>query len=260
MNRIFTFYLKAGFIISLLSLPFIFWVLPDIKKNELTYKIWISSFFPQLIYIFYLSRNLSLKELKEICCFHFSKLNVWLIILCFLIPIIVYSILSLANFIETCRYLNFSSATLIYPFLLFLSAFGEEFLFRYVPFELLKLQNSIKNVLFISLFFSVFHLFNPNIEVVGFLNIIITGVFFCIVYFISRSLLLVTLIHAWWNFIIGGIFGSSISGMKIVSLLKYIPQQSEILSGGEFGFEGSVVTTIVFLIYIVALYKFFLRG
>lgn len=91
--------------------------------------------------------------------------------------------------------------------------------------------------------------------IIGFINIIVAGVFFSILYLKSNSILLATIIHAFWNFTIGCILGSNISGMKITSVLKYFPEKPFALSGGEFGFEGSIITTIILSFYSVFLYK-----
>ena len=65
--------------------------------------------------------------------------------------------------------------------------------------------------------------------------------------------------HTLWNFILGFIVGSQISGIITYhSIFFSIPvENKELISGGAFGFEASIVTTIVelvislFVIYLI---------
>jgi membrane protease YdiL (CAAX protease family) len=253
MKKIFNFYIKAFFYISLISIPFIFVAIPDLSKNEFTHRIWISTFIPQLIYIAYLFKTNKLYESFKtnliVKPFHFN-----IIIFSLLIPPIIYIFLIGFKLIRVYGFYNWDINILIYFILIFLSALSEEILFRFIPYKLLVGNITMKKIILISSFFSVFHLFNPNINTIGLINIILAGIFFSLIYLKSNSILLATIIHAFWNFSIGCIFGSNISGVKIISFLKYSPQKPFIWSGGDFGFEGSIITTIIFLSYSFFLY------
>jgi membrane protease YdiL (CAAX protease family) len=254
MSKFFSFYVKAFFIISFISVPFIFISFSDMNKNELTYKLWISSFFPQLIYIIYLLKKYNLfKEFKE--GFIRKKNDYKTITFCFLIPYLIYILLKIFGLIKIDYSINWDFNIIIYFILIFFSALVEEVLFRFIPYTLWNDNITTKKIISISLFFSLFHLFNPNFSVIGIINIIIVGVFFSFLYLKNKSIILVTVIHALWNFSIGCVLGSNVSGLKVVSLLKYSPQKSDFLSGGQFGFEGSIITTLIFLIYSVVLYS-----
>ncbi|WP_413614495.1 type II CAAX prenyl endopeptidase Rce1 family protein [Flavobacterium sp. N502540] len=63
-----------------------------------------------------------------------------------------------------------------YFILIFLSALLEEILFRYIPYKILIKEISIKNIVLVSVFFSFFHLFNPNVNIIA-LIIVLAGVF-----------------------------------------------------------------------------------
>ena len=253
MKKIINFYLKAFLCISFISIPFIFIAFPDLNKNELTFKMWVSTFIPQLLYILYLFKKDQLFESFKVSFLKTSfEFN---IAISFLLPFIIYLILFIFKLINIDLNYNWDNTILIYLIMIFLSALLEEILFRFIPFRILGNQITLKNIILISLFFSVFHLVNPNMTIIGFVNIIVAGVFFSILYLKSNSILLATIIHAFWNFTIGCILGSNISGMKITSILKYFPQKPFALSGGEFGFEGSIITTIILSVYSVFLYK-----
>jgi len=53
--------------------------------------------------------------------------------------------------------------------------------------------------------------------------------------------------HTFWNFILGFIVGSQVSGIATYNSIFFsIPvENKDLISGGIFGFEASVVTTIV---------------
>lgn len=65
--------------------------------------------------------------------------------------------------------------------------------------------------------------------------------------------------HTLWNFILGFIVGSQISGIITYNSVFFsIPvENKDLISGGVFGFEASIVTTIVeltislFVIYLI---------
>lgn len=254
MKKIFNFYIKAFLYISFISIPFLFIAFPDLKKNEFTYRIWISTFFPQLLYILYLFRKNDLFGLFKanfINKFFYTSL----IIFSFSMPFIVYFSLIGFRLIEVTEYYNWDINIIYYFIMIFLSALLEEILFRFIPYTLLANNITMKKVILISVFFSIFHVFNPNITIIGILNIIIAGIFFSIIYLKSNSVFLVTIVHAFWNFSMGCILGSNISGAKITSILKYIPKEPSVLSGREFGFEGSIITTLIFLTFSAVLYN-----
>lgn len=247
MKKIFNFYVRAFLLISFISIPFIFIAFEDFKKNEFTYKIWLATFCPQSIYLYYLFRKEKLYSNFKINFFYKGFYNYTILLIC-LIPFIVYMSLIGFKLIQVYNYGNWDLEIVIYFILLFFSALIEEILFRYIPYKILVTDISIKNIILVSLFFCLFHLFNPNVNIIGLLNVAIAGVFFSLIYLKSNSILVTSFIHAFWNFSIGCLFGSSISGIKILSILQYVPKKPFYLSGGDFGFEGSIITTIVFSI------------
>ncbi|WP_337965387.1 CPBP family intramembrane metalloprotease [uncultured Flavobacterium sp.] len=253
MKKIFNFYIKAFLIISFISIPFIFIVFEDLNTKIFSYKIWIATFFPQFIYILYLFRKEKLFNTFKTNFLGKGLYNNAILITC-LIPFIIYSFLVGFKLIKVYNYSNWDIEIIVYFILIFLSALLEEILFRFIPYKVLVNDISIKDVLLVSLLFSFFHLFNPNINVVGLVNVAIAGVFFSLIYLKSNSILLTSFIHAFWNFSIGCLLGSNISGIKVISILEYVPQKPFFLSGGDFGFEGSIITTLLFLMSCAFLY------
>ena len=87
----------------------------------------------------------------------------------------------------------------------------------------------------------------------------LAGVTFSLIYYYTGNLWLVGAMHTLWNFILGFIVGSQISGIITYNSVFFsIPvENKDLISGGVFGFEASIVTTIVeltislFVIYLI---------
>jgi membrane protease YdiL (CAAX protease family) len=88
------------------------------------------------------------------------------------------------------------------------------------------------------------------------INIFIAGIFLSLVYLKTNSIIVSTIVHFLWNFLIGCIYGSNISGLKIYSIANYnIVSNKSFLTGVDFGFEGSILTTLIFSIFSLILIK-----
>lgn len=110
-----------------------------------------------------------------------------------------------------------------------------------------------------ALLFAALHLMNSGITVLSFVNLTLFGVF-ASVYFIRRGNIWgIGAFHTIWNFVQGNFYGIKVSGMTLkTSVLTTIPVEGkELLSGGDFGLEGSIWVTIVLTAGIILL--FFLK-
>lgn len=124
---------------------------------------------------------------------------------------------------------------------------SEELLFRAYFFN--NFTGRLANgVLISSLFFAAMHLFNPNISVIGFINIFIAGVLFACTYLWSGSLLLPIGIHITWNYVMGYIFGLPVSGLTIDGLLQVEVTGPAWITGAQFGLEGGLLATLLLLL------------
>jgi hypothetical protein len=64
--------------------------------------------------------------------------------------------------------------------------------------------------------------------------------------------------HFTWNLFMGNVYGISVSGMDLGgSIIKSQPLGNPIISGGDFGLEGSIVTTILLVLYSLIIWKFY---
>ena len=156
---------------------------------------------------------------------------------------------------------NISILLLIKVFIIFIfQALLEEILFRGYLMPFFSKVIGIKfTITLLSFLFTCIHLFNPNLDVIGLANVFLAGVTFSLIYYYTGNLWLVGAMHTLWNFILGFIVGSQISGIITYNSVFFsIPvENKDLISGGVFGFEASIVTTIVeltislFVIYLI---------
>jgi uncharacterized protein len=140
---------------------------------------------------------------------------------------------------------------LLLSMLLFtLAGFGEELFFRGYPFQ--TLVESIKApaaVIIMSVAFGIAHFWNPNITPLALFNIILAGVWLSVAYLKTRTLWLPTGLHVSWNFFQHTIFSFPVSGQVMDDRTLFIMNESGpvLLTGGEFGPEGGLITTVVLM-------------
>lgn len=107
-----------------------------------------------------------------------------------------------------------------------------------------------------ALFFASLHLLNAGITVLAFINLTLFGVFASL-YFIRRGNIWgIGAFHSVWNLVQGNFYGIQVSGMPVGNtLFRMNPVEGkELLSGGAFGMEGSLICTVVYLAGIIWLY------
>jgi len=108
-----------------------------------------------------------------------------------------------------------------------------------------------------SALFSLLHLLNftvlaPSVKahtvVASIINIALFGAVAALLVIRTGALWAAIGLHWGWNFSCGFIFGSPVSGLKFEhQVLRVIWHGNEILTGGSFGLEGSVVVTVMLL-------------
>jgi membrane protease YdiL (CAAX protease family) len=139
--------------------------------------------------------------------------------------------------------------------LMMLIAFSEELVFR--GYILGNLLDSFKNkwiALGISaLLFAIFHAGNPGMNTIAFVNLFLAGMLLGINYIFTRNLWFSFLFHLSWNFFQGPLLGFNVSGLHLPSLLQLETKGDPVLTGGDFGLEGSVLNTAISLIALMVL-------
>lgn len=111
-----------------------------------------------------------------------------------------------------------------------------------------------------SLIFSLMHFFNPNFAFVPFLNILLAGVFLGASYIYTRNVCFPIALHWFWNWLQGPILGYEVSGNRFGdSLFKLQLPEVNLINGGAFGFEGSILCTVLMLIGTALIIKIYNR-
>ena len=129
----------------------------------------------------------------------------------------------------------------------FVVAVGEEIVFRGIMFRLLDSQFNICAALLISAFvFGAAHIINPNATLISTIGIsLAAGVLFGLSFKYYRTLWAPIGIHWSWNFVQGTVAGCPVSGgTPDYSILQSVTTGPELLTGGLFGPEASIITMI----------------
>ena len=192
--------------------------------------------------------NIATSYLKGAFFGTLQVLNVFLIIFC-LNAIDIYYVANIPILIFTK----------ILIFFIFQGLF-EEILFRGYLMPMFTKVIGIKfTIILLSFLFTCIHLLNPNLSMIGLTNVFLAGVTFSLIYYYTGNLWLVGAMHTLWNFILGFVVGSYVSGIPtIYSIFFSVPVEGKnLISGGEFGFEASIVETMLelfvslFVIYLI---------
>jgi len=141
----------------------------------------------------------------------------------------------------------------------FTVAIFEEILIRGIVFRIIEEKLGSYYALFISAaLFGALHLPNEGSTLFSALSVAIeAGLLLGMAFIYSRNLWFPIALHFAWNFMQSGIFGAVTSGnQKTDSLLVTKIQGPKILTGGEFGPEGSI-QAMVFCIIATGILLFF---
>jgi membrane protease YdiL (CAAX protease family) len=125
----------------------------------------------------------------------------------------------------------------------------EETLIRGVLFRILEESLGSWIALGLSaIIFGLLHAFNPGATVVSTAAIALeAGILLAAAYMYARTLWFVIGLHFAWNFTEGGIFATSVSGGKVEGLIGVQFGGSDLITGGKFGPEASLVAVLVCL-------------
>lgn len=147
-------------------------------------------------------------------------------------------------------------------FFFLLVAVTEELALRgYILRRLLQTRMNKFLALFLSsLLFAGMHLTNPNIAFLPLLNLLLAGAMLGATYLYTRNLWFPISLHLFWNWLQGPVLGYEVSGNKIGdSLLSLQLSDNTLLNGGAFGFEGSLVCTVLMVMLTVGIIWWFER-
>jgi hypothetical protein len=144
--------------------------------------------------------------------------------------------------------------------LMMMVALGEEMVFRgYILRNLLQSMNKWAALIITTLLFVIAHAGNPGISVVAIINLLLGGLLLGINYIYTRNLWYALLFHLSWNFFQGPVLGYEVSGINLQSVLEPELKGPTWLTGGQFGFEGSLAATMVFMPALLILFLVYER-
>jgi membrane protease YdiL (CAAX protease family) len=170
--------------------------------------------------------------------------------------ILVFICLAFCKSIVVSKPLLSNLITSIFSFLLIVSI--EEIFFRGIIFQAIEDRfGSTISIILTSLAFATAHYFNPYFSIIAFINTFMAGILFAIIFILTRSIILSTIFHFYWNFFLALFIGSPVSGLMENTNIIFFTNSSipRILSGGLYGFEGGIIVTFILFFNILFLSK-----
>lgn len=126
------------------------------------------------------------------------------------------------------------------------AAVHEELLFRGYGFQKLHGRFPLFALFFVAFFFAWLHAGNEAVTSLGLINIFLGGLLLGLAYQRYGRLWFPIGLHLAWNLMSGPILGHEVSGYEALqTLFREVGGGPELLTGGEFGIEGSIWMTVV---------------
>ena len=149
-------------------------------------------------------------------------------------------------------YSAFSLKEIVLSFLLFsVISIAEEVLVRgYILKNLIVSFNKYFALILSSLLFAAMHLANSHISYIAFTNIFLGGILLGLSYIYTKNLWVPIGLHLGWN-LFQSLLGFNVSGQDIYSIFDITRDTDNILNGGQFGFEGSILSVILEVVFII---------
>ena len=176
----------------------------------------------------------------------------------------LFMILWLIGAINVTGFVGFKPGVFIVSAMLFMAAFDEELIFR--GYILNNMMDSSKNRWIAlggsSLLFALMHAGNPSVwsNWVPMTELFAAGFILGISYTFTKNLWFPTFFHFGWNFF-QGLLGFEISGINVDSWKMVAHENTgnvpDIISGGAFGIEGSVITLSCTIICTYFIFKYY---
>jgi len=175
----------------------------------------------------------------------------------------LFLLLWLLGAITITGYVGFKPGVFFVSMMLFLAAFDEELIFRgYILNSMMDSSSRWVALAGSSALFALMHAGNPSVwsNWVPMTELFAAGFILGISYTFTKNLWFPTFFHFGWNFF-QGLLGFEISGINVDSW-KMISHENtgnvpDIISGGAFGIEGSVITLSCTIICTYFIYKYY---
>ncbi|HXJ43218.1 MAG TPA: CPBP family intramembrane glutamic endopeptidase [Bryobacteraceae bacterium] len=147
-------------------------------------------------------------------------------------------------------------AALFMPVLLFCGAVGEEIAFRGFFLQyLMRGYGAWAAILGVGALFGITHAANPGATSLGLLNTAIFGIIFGAAVLRTHDIWLAAGMHFGWNVILP-FLGVELSGLTIrVTEYRLVWKAGILWSGGDYGPEASVLTSVVLVLLALSVWK-----
>lgn len=117
--------------------------------------------------------------------------------------------------------------------------------------------SKIVSVSISSIFFGLLHSANNHVSLISIFNLCLFGLFLSLYVILKGNIWGACGIHGAWNCVQGSVFGIEVSGEPMLSnsLVHVKTYGADWISGGKFGVEGSMITSIVLIVACYWLYQ-----
>ncbi len=208
------------------------------------------------VFIYFLSI-----EKRKIEIFGFTKKNIFknyfvgLIMGLIAVSLITF-IAIFSGWIDVYKMPDINILGIVIMFVAFIfQGMSEEIVFRAVLMpRIAKKYGVLASIIITSIIFGVAHTANPNASPLGMINTILFGGVFAVIYYYFDNIWVCSAFHTIWNYFLSVVVGIEMSGMKAsISIFSGMsnPSVNSILSGGAYGLEASILTTIAAVVLII---------
>jgi len=161
----------------------------------------------------------------------------------FSLVVLVMSLIGVLQFEGVNHYSNLFN---MLP-LLILAGFIEEYIFRGIIFKLSEeMVGTWIAIIIQAAFFGLVHAGNSNASAFSTFAIAVeAGILLVAVYMLTRRLWMAIGVHFAWNWIQGPFFGIPVSGHDINGFFETTVNGPDLLTGGAFGAEASIIALVV---------------
>ena len=234
----------------------------DNSDYFLLFNLFLTIFVALLGYLF--ARKYQKRNKESLGLINNSKNYLKGILIGLLMILSVVLLLKISGFAEFTTNISQVSWPIFVIFILgwAIQGFEEELITRSILMNYFAVNNGVMGGIIInSLIFAILHLGNPAFGILPFINIMLIGIVFSLLFYISDNIFLPAAVHSFWNFAQGNIFGIEVSGMDEINntIFKTKLMGSDLISGGAFGFEGSIFVTLVEIIMILVIIRIIKR-
>lgn len=154
---------------------------------------------------------------------------------------------------------EFTVFTFLFLVMFILVGLFEEIFFRGYIISTMASRKNNKWFIYLAsaIIFSIIHGTNPNVTVLGLVNIAFVGILFAYMFDVTKSLWLPIGYHITWNYFQGNVFGFAVSGLAPNGLYQLkLHEGNELWTGGAFGLEGGLLATFVIALGFICTYLY----